>query len=93
MLLENAFLYGVEVWGCGWQLGPIENVQMRAVRIFMEVERLHPLASLLFEKNLLLVKWEAMKRSIEYWVHVMRLGEGKLLKEVVRKAMELGGRV
>ena len=50
--------------GCGWQLGPIENVQMRAVRIFMEVERLHPLASLLFEKNLLLLKWEAMKRSM-----------------------------
>ena len=43
--------------------------------------------------NMLPVKWEAMKRSIEFWVHVMRLGEGRLLKEVVRDAMKFGGRV
>ncbi len=34
-----------------------------------------------------------MKRSIEFWVHVIRLGEGRLLKEVVRKDMKFGGRV
>ena len=39
--------------------------------------------------NMLPVKWEAMKRSMEFWVHVMRLGEGRLLNEVVRKAMKL----
>ena len=66
---------------------------MRAVRIFMGVGRLHPLASLQFEMNMLPVKWVAMKRSIEFWVHVMRLGEGRLLKEVVREAMKFGGRV
>ena len=27
-LSKNA-LYGVEAWGFKWQLGPIENVQMR----------------------------------------------------------------
>ena len=46
MLVGLVLLYGVEVWGCGRQLGPVENVQMRAVRILMEVGRLHPLASL-----------------------------------------------
>ena len=66
---------------------------MRAMRIFMGVGRLHPLASLQFEVNMLPVKWEAMKRSIEFWVHVMRLGEGRLLKEVVREAMKFGGMV
>ena len=35
--------------------------------------------------NMLPVKWEAVKRNIEFWVHVMRLGEGRLLKEVVRE--------
>ena len=34
-----------------------------------------------------------MKRSIEFWVNVMKLGEGRLLKEVVREAMKFGGRV
>ena len=93
MLVGLVLLYGVEVWGCGRQLGPIENVQMRAVRIFIGVGRLHPLASLQFEMNVLPVKWEAMKRGIEFWVHVMRLGEDKLLKEVMREAMKLGSRV
>ena len=89
MLVGSVLLYGVEVWGCK----PIEEVQMRAVRIFMGVGRLHPLASLQFEMNMLPVKREAMKRSIESWVHVMRLGEGRLLNEVVREAMKFGGRV
>ena len=34
-----------------------------------------------------------MKRSIKFWVHVIRLGEGRLLKEVMREAMKVGGRV
>ena len=93
MLVGSVLLYGVEVWGCGRQIKPIEEVQMRAVRIFMGVGRLHPLASLQFEMNMLPVKWDAMKRSIEFWVHVMRLSEGRLLKEVVREAMKFGGRV
>ena len=43
MLVGSVLLHGVEVWGCGRQLGPVENVQMRAVRIFMGVGQLHPL--------------------------------------------------
>ena len=59
----------------------------------MGVGRLHPLACLQFEMNVLLVKWEAIKRGIELWVYVTRLGEGGLLKEVMREAMKLGSRV
>ena len=66
MLVGSVLLYGVEVWGCGRQLKPIKEVQMRAVRILMGVGRLHPLASLQFEMNMLPVKWEAMKMSIEF---------------------------
>ena len=40
MLVGSVLLYGVEEWGCGRQIGPVVNVQMRAVRIFMEVGRL-----------------------------------------------------
>ena len=97
MLVGSVLLYGVEVWGCGRQLKPIEEVQMRAVRMCMGVGRLHPLASLQFKMNMLPVKWEAMKRSIEFWVHVyvVRVGEDRfyLLKEVLREAMKFGGRV
>ena len=40
MLVDSVLLYGVEVWGCGRQLRAIEEVQMRAVRIFMGMGRL-----------------------------------------------------
>ena len=70
-----------------------ECTSMRAVRIFMGVRRLHPLASLQFEMNVLSVKWEALKRGIDFWGYVMRLGEDRLLKEVIREAMKLGSKV
>lgn len=41
MLVDSVLLCGVKMWRCGRQPGPVENVQMRMVRILMEVERLH----------------------------------------------------
>ena len=93
MLVETVLLYGAEVWGCGGQLRPVENVQMRAARIFLGVGRLHPLVALQYEMNMLPVKWEAMKRSIEFWVQVMRMGDGRLLKAVMMEALERGSKV
>ena len=78
MFVGSVLLYEVEVWGCGRQLRPKEKVQM---------------SSLQFDMNMMPVKWEAMKSNIEFWVHVMRLGEGRLLKEVMREAMKSGSRV
>ena len=92
-LVESVLLYGAEVWGCGAQLGPVENVQMRAARIFLGVGRLHPLVSLQFEMNMLPMKWVAMKRSIEFWVQVMRMTDGRLLKVVMLEALEIGCKV
>ena len=79
--------------GCGGQLRPVENVQMRAARIFLGVGRLHPLVSPQFEMNMLPMKWEAMKRSMEFWVQVMRTADGRLLKTVMIEALELGNKV
>ena len=64
-LVESVLLYGAEVWGCGAQLGPVENVQMRVARIFLGVRRLLPLVCLQFEINMLPMKWLTMMRSIE----------------------------
>ena len=83
-------MYGTEVWGGRAQLGPVENVQMRVARIFLGVGRLHPLVSLQFEMNMLPMKWVAMKRSIEFWVQVMRMTDGRLLKVVMLEALEAG---
>ena len=90
MLVDLVLLYGAEVWGSCGQLAPIEKIQLRAARIFLGVGRLHPKVSLLFELNTLPLKWEGMKRCIEFWVKVMRMGEDRLLKQVMMQVMELG---
>ena len=66
---------------------------MRAAKIFIGLGRLLPLVSLQFEMNMLPVKWEAMKRSIEFLVQVMRMANGRLLKMVMIEALELGFKV
>ena len=66
MLVDTVVLYGAAVWGCRRQLGPVDNVQMRAAQIFLGVGRLHPLVSLQFEMNVLPMRWEAMRRGIEF---------------------------
>ena len=79
MLVELVLLYGVEAWGCGGQLDPVGNVQMPAARIAFGVGRCHPLVSLQFEMNMLPVKWEALRRRIEFWVQVMRMDDDKFM--------------
>ena len=93
MLVESVLLYGVEAWGCGGQLDAVENVQMRAARIFLGGGRRHPLVSLQFEMDMLPVKWEALRRGIEFWVQVMRMNDDRLVKVVMLEALEVGSKV
>ena len=39
------------------------------------------------------MKWVAMKRSIEFWVQVMRMTDGRLLKVLMIEALEVGCKV
>ena len=93
VLVGSVLMYGAEVWGGGGQLGPIEGVQMRAARIFLGVGRLHPLVSLQYEMNMMPLRWEGMKRCIEFWVMVMRMNEDRLLKVVMLKLWKEGVRL
>ena len=93
MLVESVLLYGAEVWGGGSQLEPVERVQMRAARIFLGVGRMHPLVSLQYELNMMPLRWEGRKRSIEFWIKVMRMDKERLMKVVMLEALEMGGKV
>ena len=93
MLVGSVLMYGAEVWGGGGQLGPVEGVQMRAARIFLGVGRLHPLVSLQYELNMMPLRWEGMRRCIEFWVMVLRLNEERLLKVVMLEALEKGCKI
>ena len=44
----------------------LENVQMQAARICLGVGRRHPLISVEFEMDMLSVKWEVLRRGIEF---------------------------
>ena len=68
VLVDSTMLYGVEIWGCMRNLESIEQVQLRAFRMFFGVGTLHPKASLMMEMESLPVVWEnggrrCMKKS------------------------------
>ena len=45
------------------------------------VGRLHPLVSLQYKLNMMLLRWEGMKRCVEFWIKVMRIDEERLINE------------
>ena len=85
-------MYGVEMWGCGKQIGGSEQVQLHAARIFMGVGRLHPKVALLYEMRMLPLKWEA-RRCVEFWIKILRMSEDSLIKLVMLEAMGMGNKV
>ena len=93
VLVGSMLTYGAEVCGGGGQLGLVEGVQMRVARIFLGVGRLHPLVSLQYELNMMPLRWEGMRRCIEFWVTVLRLNEDRLLKVVMLEALERGNKI
>ena len=71
----------------------MEEPQTAILAIYLGVGRLHPLVSLQYEMNMMPLKWEGMKRCIEFWVTVMRMNEDRLLKVVMLEALERGSKV
>ena len=53
------------------------------------VGRLHPLVSLQYKLNMMLLRWERMKRCVEFWIKVMRIDEERLMKVVMLEALEM----
>ena len=86
MLVESVVMYGAEVWGCCRQLGEVEQVQLRAMRIFLGVGRLHPTVSLLVEMGVLPLEWVAKLKCVEFWYRVRKLGDERLVKHVAVEA-------
>ena len=65
-LVESTMLYGAEIWGCNRDLEKMEQVQMRALRLFFGVGTLHLKVSLLAEMGDLPVKWLARMRCVMF---------------------------
>ena len=86
ILVESVVMYGAEVWGCCRQLGEVEQVQLRAMRIFLGVGRLHPKVSLLVEMGVLPLEWVAKLKCVEFWYRVRKLGDERLVKHVAVEA-------
>ena len=91
-LVESSMMYGVEIWGCSRHLEAMEQVQLRALRMFFGVGTLHPKASLLLEVKSLPVVWEAKMRCVKFWWKVLTSEwyEERLLRKIARQALECG---
>ena len=46
-----------------------------------------------FEMDMLPVKWEALRRGIEFWVQAMRMKDDRLVKVVMLEALEIGSKM
>ena len=60
-MVESALLHGGEVWGCCRRTDALEQVQLRAARIYLGVGWRQPRGTLQCEKMLLPLVWRARK--------------------------------
>ena len=51
------------------------------------------MVSLQFEMDMLPVRWEALRRGMEFWVQVVRMNDDRLVKVVMLEALEIGSKV
>ena len=82
-LVESTMLYGSEIWGCNWKLEKIEQVQMKALRLFCDIRTLHPY---------ILLKRLARLRGVIFWGKVLtsRTYFGQLLRLIAAEAVRFG---
>ena len=92
-LVQSVLLYGPEVWSCGRKLGAVEQVQLRAARMFLGVSKLHSKVSLQFEMGMLPLEWEAKKRCIEFWWRILRFDDDRLVRQVALEVQRMSGKV
>ena len=73
-------------------LEAIEQVQLRAFRMFFGVGTLHPKASLTMEMESLPVVWEVRVRCMQFWFKVLtsKVYEDRLLRKVTSQTVEFG---
>ena len=92
-LVESTMLYGAEIWGCNWDLEKIEQVQMRALRLFLALE-LSTQKSHFWRAEMgdLPVKWLARMRCGMFWSKVLtsRTYDGQLLRRITVEAVRFG---
>ena len=91
-LIQQCYVYGAEIWGCTSSAETINQVQLRAFRMFFGVGSLHPKTSLMMEMGLLPVVWEARVRCMQFWYKILmsNVYEGRLLRKVALRAVEWG---
>ena len=91
-LVESTMLYGAEIWGCNRDLEKIEQVQMRALRLFFGTGTLHLKVSILTEMGYLPVKWLVRMWCVMSWSKVLtnRTYDGRLLRRIVVEAVRFG---
>ena len=90
-LVESSMLYGAEIWGCSQNLEALEQIQLRAFRMFFGVGTIYPRVSLLLEVRDLPVVWLARLHCTLFWLKVLssKVYE-RLLRRVAVEAVKYG---
>jgi hypothetical protein len=85
-MVHSVLLYGAEAWGCIRRMDSLDQLQMRALKIFFGVNKYHPRVSLLAEMGNLPLLWEAKLKCVVFWYKVLL--SPTFENRIVRKAVE-----
>ena len=91
-IVESTMMYGAEVWGCNRNVETLQQVQLKAARLFFGVGTRHPRVSLLWELGHLLVVWIAKLRCVTFWFKVLTspMYDKRLLRRVAIESVRHG---
>ena len=70
-LVVSTMLFGAKIWDCKRSVEAVEQLQLRAFRVFFGVGTLHPKASLTIEMESLPSVWGARVRCMQFWYKVL----------------------
>ena len=85
----STMMYGAEVWGCNRNVETLQQVQLKAARLFFGVGTSHPRVSLLWELGDLPVVWIAKLRCVIFWFKVLTspMYDKRLLRRVATESV------
>ena len=91
-IVESTMMYGAEVWGCNRNVETLQQVQLKAARLFFGVGTCHPRVSLLWELGDLPVVWIAKLRCVTFWFKVLTspMYDKRLLRRVAIESVHHG---
>lgn len=82
-------LYGAEIWGNACNSQPLEAVDNKFLKAALGLPQSAANAGVVLETDHLSLYWRARARPVAYWLKLLRLGDGRLVRTALRVQRQL----